>query len=463
MKENKERFDRVLNTWDVISLAFGAAIGWSWVVLSGSWLETAGTVGAILAFVLGGIMVLFVGLTYAELTPALPECGGEHVFSKRALGWNWSFVCTWSLVLGYFGVTAFEACALPSVAQYLFPGMLKNYLYTIDGNDIYLTSVLVGSGCALLITFVNYIGVKFSSFVQGLMTGAILLTAVLLLTGAGFSGNIENAKPLFKNGAGGLVSVLVATPFLLTGFDVIPQAAEEINIPVKKIGNVIVVSITMSVVFYALIILGLSLIMTDAEISTATLVTADALTKAWGGNRIGGIIVIIGGMAGILSSWNAFLMGGSRCVYAMANSGMLPSFLARIHPRYKTPSNAVLLLGILSALAPFLGKSMLTWLTNAGSFGITFAYLLVAISFLRLRKTEPGLVRPYRVKNGRFVGVMAIITTSILLCLYLPGMSAAIGPPEWIIILTWSLLGALLFLFKSKERIRSLEEGKTNE
>ena len=81
MKENKERFDRVLNTWDVISLAFGAAIGWSWVVLSGSWLEKAGTFGAILAFVLGGIMVLFVGLTYAELTPAMPECGGEHVFS----------------------------------------------------------------------------------------------------------------------------------------------------------------------------------------------------------------------------------------------------------------------------------------------------------------------------------------------------------------------------------------------
>lgn len=76
---------------DIIALAFGAMIGWGWVVLTGEWIMMAGTLGAILGFVFGGIMVLFVGLIYAELTSAMPQCGGEHVFSYRALGEKASF------------------------------------------------------------------------------------------------------------------------------------------------------------------------------------------------------------------------------------------------------------------------------------------------------------------------------------------------------------------------------------
>ena len=97
----EDKFERVLNKKDVFVLAFGAMIGWGWVVLSGEWILKAGTVGAMIAFALGGLMVLFVGLTYAELTAAMPKCGGEHVFSYRALGRNASFICTWAIVLGY--------------------------------------------------------------------------------------------------------------------------------------------------------------------------------------------------------------------------------------------------------------------------------------------------------------------------------------------------------------------------
>lgn len=71
---------------DIMALAFGAMIGWGWVVLTGPWIQKAGSMGAILAFIIGGIVVLFVGLTYAELTSAMPKCGGDLVFSYRALG-----------------------------------------------------------------------------------------------------------------------------------------------------------------------------------------------------------------------------------------------------------------------------------------------------------------------------------------------------------------------------------------
>jgi APA family basic amino acid/polyamine antiporter len=87
-------FLRVLSRKDVVALAFGAMIGWSWVVLTGTWITSAGVAGAIIAFLVGGGAIAIVGLTYAELASALPFAGGEHVYSERALGYRASFICT---------------------------------------------------------------------------------------------------------------------------------------------------------------------------------------------------------------------------------------------------------------------------------------------------------------------------------------------------------------------------------
>jgi amino acid transporter len=87
-------------------------IGCGWVVLTGGWIQTAGSAGAMLAFLIGGIAVVLIGLTYAELASAMPLTGGEHVYSHRALGMGGSFFCTWAIILGYISVVAFEAVAL---------------------------------------------------------------------------------------------------------------------------------------------------------------------------------------------------------------------------------------------------------------------------------------------------------------------------------------------------------------
>ena len=85
MEQKKSEFDKVLGAWDILVIAFGAMIGWGWVVSSGSWIQKGGVVGASIAFVIGGVMIFFIGLTYAELTAAMPQCGGEHVFSYKAM------------------------------------------------------------------------------------------------------------------------------------------------------------------------------------------------------------------------------------------------------------------------------------------------------------------------------------------------------------------------------------------
>jgi basic amino acid/polyamine antiporter, APA family len=84
--DNQESFVRILGQKDLIALAFGAMIGFGWVVLVGTWLLDAGSLGAIIAFLIGGILVVFVGLTYSELVSAMPKAGGEHNYAWRALG-----------------------------------------------------------------------------------------------------------------------------------------------------------------------------------------------------------------------------------------------------------------------------------------------------------------------------------------------------------------------------------------
>lgn len=296
----EDKFERVLNKRDVFVLAFGAMIGWGWVVLSGEWILKAGTLGAMLAFALGGIMVLFVGLTYAELTAAMPKCGGEHVFSYRALGRNASFICTWAIILGYISVVAFEAVAFPTVMQYLFPDYMKVYLYSVAGFDVYLTWLLVGILSSVAIAVINYFGVKPAAKLQGILTVVIAIIGLSLITGSLFNGDVSNVQPLFKDGVNGIMAVAVMTPFMYVGFDVIPQAAEEMNIPFKKIGQILILSVVMAVIWYVAIIGGVSLAMSSAQMEASEIVTADAMANVFFHSPIAAKVLIIGGIAVIM-------------------------------------------------------------------------------------------------------------------------------------------------------------------
>lgn len=439
------KFERVLSKKDIFAIAFGAMIGWGWVVMAGDWIKGAGTLGSIMAFIIGGIMVLFVGLTYAELTAAMPQCGGEHVFSLRALGKNGSFVCTWAIILGYVGVVAFEACTFPTVIQYICPGFLKGYMYTIAGFDIYASWVAVGVVASIIITIINYFGAKSAAKLQTILTISIAAIGVALVAASGFSGNIENTKPLFTDGVGGILTVAVMTPFMFVGFDVIPQAAEEINVPFKKIGKIMILSIVMAVIWYIMIIIAVSMVMTKSQLDTSTLVTADAMKNAFFGSEMAAKVVIIGGMAGIVTSWNSFFMGGSRAIYSLAESKMLPGFLAKLHPKYKTPTNAILLIGVISVVAPFFGRAMMVWLTDAGSFGVVVAYVLVSMSFLVLRFREPDMIRPYKVKCGKIIGGIAVLLSGFMMLLYLPGMPSGLVKEELIMVGAWTVLGIIFY------------------
>jgi APA family basic amino acid/polyamine antiporter len=161
---------------------------------------------------------------------------------------------------------------------------------------------------------------------------------------------------------------------------------------------------------------------------------------------VGETTLLLTGLAGIITSWNALIVGASRAIYALANAGMLPAALGKLHSKYRTPANAILLIGVLSIISPFFGRPALVWLVNAGGLGVVVAYIFVAASFLVLRRKEPELERPYKAPFGSATGVTALILSIGLVFLYLPGSpSALIWPQEWGIIIFWIVLGALLY------------------
>ena len=233
-------------------------------------------------------------------------------------------------------------------------------------------------------------------------------------------------------------------PFMFVGFDVIPQSAEEINLPFAQIGKAIMLSIITAILWYMLIIWSVSMGLESQQRELSLLPTAEASSALFKTSTAGKIIVIAG-IGGLLTSWNAFLIGGSRALYALAQAGQLPAIFGELHPRYTTPYKAILLIGSLSIIAPLFGRPALVWLVNAGGLGIILAYIFVAISFLVLRVREPNMKRPFKVRNWRIVGGLALLLSCGILLLYLPGSPASlIWPYEWMIIFIWVLLGIFL-------------------
>lgn len=469
--KKKSKFNKVLTPIDILVTAFGAMIGWGWVVSSGGWIQSAGALGSMIGFIIGGIMIYFVGLTYSELISAMPQCGGEHVFSYKAFGATGSFICTWAIILSYVGVVCFEACSLPTILQYIFPGFMKGYLYTVAGFDIYASWLIVAILFAVLITYVNIKGIKAAAVFQKILTAIIAIVGIIMVASSAANGDASNlhgqllvgdtATSAIKN----IMSVALVAPFFLFGFDVIPQVSEEINVPLKKTGKILLLSIILAVLFYVLVVFSIGYSLNKNEIASSMqgsgLVAADAMAKMFSSSAMAKVL-IIGGICGIITSWNSFIIGGSRAMYSMAESCMIPRAFSKLHDKYKTPVNSLLLIGALSVIAPFFGKEMLVWIANTASMACCFAYCLIAVSFVVLRIKAPEMNRPFKIKYYRITGILAVLMSGCMVLMYIiPGTGCTLVSQEWIIVGGWVLIGIVFYALckvKYKDKFGVLEE-----
>ena len=219
----------------------------------------------------------------------------------------------------------------------------------------------------------------------------------------------------------------------------------------KKLGKLIVLSITLAVAFYGLIVFAIGYGMNSKEILSSVnstgLVAADAMAKLFHSELMAKIL-IFGGICGIITSWNSFLIGGSRALESMASSYMIPHVFFKKHKKYQTPYIALIFIGILSIVSLFFGRQMLVWISNCASFACCLTYCIVSLSFLRIRKNEPELARPYKVKHYRFVGWIAVLFSGFLSVMYLiPGTVCSMTKQEIEITFCWVFIGLLFGIF----------------
>ena len=438
-------------------------IGVGWVTALGGWFTQAGPLGAIIAFGIGGVMMLCIGLCYAETTPMLPVAGGEVAYSYLAFGTFKSFVVGWFLAFGYIAISGFEAISIGKVLGYLFPDSNWWPLYEVAGDVVYGSHLLLGAVFTALITWLHYRGIETAARVQRwLVLGFVAITFIFIGSGL-FGGSWENFSPAFSSsgteGIGpilsGILLVLVTVPFWFVGFDTIPQGAEEADSTMapRRFARLIVGSIIAATLFYIVLIVSVGRIVPWETIVNTDLPAARAFESAFSSRTMVNL-VLVAALLGLFTSWNGFFLAGSRVLFSLGRGRMISAAFGEAHPRHGTPHRAVLLTGLLTLMSPFLGRQALLSFVNAGSFCIGIAFLGVALSVLRLRRTHPQLHRPYRIPGGATVPLVAAASALLLLLVMVwPGSPAALSWPREVIILSvLTLLGTGFWLGGTRSR-----------
>ena len=428
------------------NLAFGSIMGIAWLVMVGNWLGMAGPLGAIIGFALGACMMLIIGLCYAELVTTLPIAGGEVVYAYEISGPRLAYVIGWYLALIYIAVCTFEAISLAWILQVLIPGIEGPVLYAVLGTELTAGAVAIGLVATVLLAYLNYRGIHAAARFQDVLTYTLLLAAVLFWAASIAGGDLRNAEPLFKMDGDriawtGVLWVFVTTPLWFSGFQVIPQVMEERaeGVSLALVGRVILLAIGMAAVFYILVILSSAIVVPWETVLDAELPVAAALDAAFD-NPILTKLVLIAGVVGILTTWNAVMMVASRLLLALGRARLLPSHVASIHPRFGSPAVAVLVVAVISALAIFMGRNALIPIVNIGASCFSFAFVVTCWGVIKLRRDKPDLDRPYKVPGGIATARTAMVIASLVLAysLYEPFASAGYTVPlEWYVLSAW--------------------------
>ena len=451
MEKKRNLLSKVLGRTDIIAIGFGTMVGWSWVMMGPIWVNEAGLIGAIAAFIIGGAIILTIGLTYGELTAALPLAGGEFVFAYRAMGNRAAWIVGWIMSMAYIGVAAWEGIALATAMNYMFPLPQVGLLWEVAGYQVHMSWALVGMLGAVIITLLNFFGVRPAVLFQVMATAAMMIIVLFIFFGGAVFGSVDNIGDMFGS-YGGFSYVFLMVPAMLIGFDVIPQSSEEMNIEPRYIGKMILVCIIVSIIWYILLITGVSLAAPVEIRGSGVIPMADVASYMFNGD-IFSVIIIVGGIFGILTSWNGFFIGATRLLFSMGRAGMLPAVFGRLHKKYRTPYVAIFLIGAVCVTAPLLGMNALVWFMDTSTFCALISYILVIISFIMLKKNEPELPRPFNIKGGAKTGIFILAITAVYLGLYINANVNLSGvSPEFVITAAWMLLGCVMVKMLNRRR-----------
>lgn len=465
-----ERHERVeleksLSPANIWAVALGSIIGWGAFIQSPNWMMKAGgPLPLTIGFILGGLLMLVIGVSYAYMIGKFPVAGGEFAYAYVGFGPTASYICGWMLSLGYFSIVALNATAVPVLFSVLTPGLMqKGYLYTLAGYDIYMAEIAVSLILIWVFAFVNIKGVKSAGNMQLFLCGLLVSAVVLILGGTVVTGNFSMANLTPSYGVNdvsllsGIIVIVAMAPFLYVGFDCIPQAAEEYNFPANKTFMLIFSAIGIGAFIYAALALvtGGVIPWTEMEGLSVSWRTGAMIQQALG--FIGLCFVVVAVLAGMFTGMNGFYLAGSRLLFGMARSRMLPKWFAYIDPVHKTPSHNILFMAIICSLAPFVGREALNWVVDMASVGTAFGYFFTAAgAYIVITK---GLMPKSSDDISPFMAALgAVFAFIILLLMIVPGSPAFLAPQPWAALVVWAVMG-VIFYFVALGRFKESSAG----
>ncbi len=421
--DNQLSLKKGITLLPLFAILTSSMIGMAWATLTAILLGIAGP-AIMLSISLAAVFCIFIGLCYAELCGALPFAGGEYVYSSRSIGKFWGFATGWFLLLAYGTMLPGEVIILSRLITTLLPGV---------------PLILGGIAIAIIFGIINIIGVKFSAIVQLVLAALLFLgMGIFIVSGIGSVDPI-NFTPFFSEGVVGMITVIPLMMLAFMGFDIAPQAVEEINAPLRKV----VFLIPLSIVFVAIFYLGVFVVaggVAPAVLlsSTSEVPLIDVAAIFLG--ETGASVVMLAGALGLITTLNAFMIGASRLIYGMSVGGALPAVFSKIHPKFGTPYVALIVLTLFGIAGALYQEILVVF--QLSSAAIVIVYILICISLMMLRKSEPELERPYRVPLYPILPIIGVVASVAALLIAL----TTIDSVGFILFVIWLVVGMAYYL-----------------
>ncbi len=431
---------RKLRLVDYFALGWGTMVGVGWLVVMDDWLLRGGALGAILGFAIGGMLLLPIGYVYGQLVTAMPDAAAEVAYTAKVFPQAVSFATGWTMILAYFIVCPWEAVAVGKIAGYIFPALDSIELYRIAGRPVYLPHLVIGLGLTALLTLLNYRGIRLSATFQNWTAfGTLALFAVFV--GCGISrGSPRNFPPLFTHS--GFVSVLLVmqiVPYFMTGYESVVKGAEEASPEFRARGffKAIWMAIVVGILFYTIVIAAVGFVAPWKQLTHEKFMTAVAFERAVGSRWIVSVILATA-LLSLFKVFNGNFVAASRLLFAMGRRGLVAAGVATVHPRNRTPSTAVVCIGLATAACMFLGDAALVPISEVGSVASAAGWLAACAAYYQMAPSP----------RQRFVaGIGATVALLMILMKIVPVIPGHFSGYEWLALGIWSLLGAALRWF----------------
>jgi APA family basic amino acid/polyamine antiporter len=504
---------RSLKAFDITCLGIGAIIGAGIFALAGtaaageqvaasslwktpilnliqSWLSGAdlvlGRPGAgpavVLSFVVAAVACGFAALCYAELAAMIPVSGSAYTYSYATLGELIAWIIGWDLILEYavgnmavavgwsdyfvklfysltHGAIKFplwlvvdSTTAATKISQ---GGEAVQYYSSLDLPNLFGYSVAFNLPALLIVMAITVLlvyGIRESAKTNTAIVVVKVAVVVFFIAFGSFMVHPTNWQPFMPSGFGGVMSGAAIVFFAFIGFDAVSTTAEETRNPQRDLPIGMIASLAICTLLYVL----MSGVLTGILKYTTYLGDSAAVATAFASKPWAQALVSAGALAGLSSVLLVFQLGQPRIFMAMARDGLLPGYFARIHPRFRTPHITTIWTGlIVGGVAMVTDIGSLSDLTNIGTL---FAFILVCLGVLVLRRTDRNRPRPFRVPFVPWFPILGVI-----LCL---ALMFSLPIETWVRFIVWLIIGlAIYFLYSVRHsRLRQgIDEGPTED